>query len=162
MPKSDSSAIGFRYPAGFRSIICEAAAKYHVDPLWLHAIIWQESKYDPSAHSSAAARGLMQFIPETANAVGSTIGLPELSSQRLYDPKTSIELGARYWASLLDEFKTPEMALAAYNGGPENVRRWKAKSPVDNDMFVADIGFVETKHYVMAVYSAWTAYRSLK
>ena len=54
------------------------------------------------------------------------------------------------------------MALAAYNGGPDNVRRWKSKSPATNDdMFVADIGFVETKRYVMAVYSAWTAYRTL-
>ena len=79
MPKSDGSTIALQYPAGFRQFICQAAGKYHIDPLWLHAIIWQESKYNPAAHSGAAARGLMQFIPETANAVGSTIGLAELS-----------------------------------------------------------------------------------
>jgi soluble lytic murein transglycosylase-like protein len=52
------------------------------------------------------------------------------------------------------------MALAAYNGGPENVQRWLAKSS-DAEFFVSDIGFVETKRYVMSVFAARAAYRSL-
>lgn len=149
----------FEYPAAFRPIICNAAATAHVDPLWLHAIIWQESKYNPNAASGASARGLMQFITDTASTVGASIGMPPITIDQLYDPTTSIRLGAHYWASLMDEFKQPELALAAYNGGPENVRRWRDKWPnADIEFFVSDIGFVETKRYVQAVFAARAAY----
>ncbi len=144
--KSDASVMGLLYPAGFREQICREAGKYKLDPDWLHAIIWQESKYDPDARSGASARGLMQFIPETAAAQGAAIGISEFSLDRLYEPEMSIRLGAHYWASLLGELKSPVLALAAYNGGIDNVRRWKAKWPEgDDEFFVSDIGFAETK-----------------
>ena len=51
------------------------------------------------------------------------------------------------------------MALAAYNGGPVNVRRWRDKFPnADVEFFVSDIGFPETKRYVQAVFGARAAY----
>ena len=149
------------YPAGYRTVICEAAERFKVDPLWLHAIIWQESKYNPNSRSGAAARGLMQFIPDTANAVGVKIGLGTVSLEKLFDPAVSIQLGAAYWAFLMDKFKSPELALAAYNGGPDNVERWLNKSS-DPELFVSDIGFVETKKYVMSVVTAHAAYVSLQ
>jgi soluble lytic murein transglycosylase len=149
------------YPAGYHSVICDAAAKYKVDPLWLHAIIWQESKYNPDSRSGAAARGLMQFIPDTANAVGAKIGLGNVGLEKLFDPGVSIQLGAAYWAYLMDKFKSPELALAAYNGGPDNVERWVNKSS-DPELFVSDIGFVETKKYVMSVFTAHAAYVALQ
>jgi soluble lytic murein transglycosylase len=164
LPATDQATLALLYPAGFRDVVCNAARTYSVDPLWLHAIIWQESKYNPSARSVASARGLMQFIPETANAVGRAIGLPEFSLDRLYDPEVVIPMGAYYWGSLLKEVKHPVMALAAYNGGLNNVERWKDKWPAaagDLDLFVADIGFIETKRYVMAVFGARAAYGSL-
>jgi soluble lytic murein transglycosylase len=154
------STLPLLYPAGYRQTICNAAVAQNVDPLWLHAIIWQESKYNPNARSGAAARGLMQFIPETAHAIATSIGMPDLTLEKLYDPSVSIQLGARYWSTLLDQLKSPEMALAAYNGGIDNVEKWKSKSS-DLDLFVADIGFVETKKYVMSVFAARAAYGSL-
>ena len=161
LPRNEAGTMALRYPAGYRLVICDAASMYNVDPLWLHAIIWQESKYNPNARSGAAARGLMQFIPETAEAVGAEIGLSELTLDQLYEPAINIRMGAHLWSSLLEKLKYPEMALAAYNGGPTNVERWKNKgmtAPDDLDMFVADIGFVETKRYVMAVFGAYGAY----
>jgi soluble lytic murein transglycosylase-like protein len=159
LPESDKSARPFLYPAAFRQYICAASKPYAIDPLWLHAIIWQESKYNPSAESAASARGLMQFIPETEVAVGNRIGMPGLTPDRLYDAQTSIRLGAAYWSELMNEFKTPELALAAYNGGPVNVRRWREKQPkADVEFFVSDIGFPETKRYVQAVFGARAAY----
>jgi len=159
LPKT-ASTLPLVYPAGYRDLICGAAATHSVDPLWLHAIIWQESKYDPEVRSGASARGLMQFIPETAQAVATSIGMPLVSVERLYEPAVSIQLGAAYWSSLMRNLKTPEMALAAYNGGPDNVQRWIAKSQ-DPELFVSDIGFVETKKYVMLVFAARAAYSSL-
>jgi soluble lytic murein transglycosylase len=163
LPAADPLRLGLMYPAGFHALICREAAKYDVDPLWLHAIIWQESKYNPRARSAASARGVMQFIPETANVEGAAIGLKEFSLEQLYDPSINISMGAHYFASLLKELKNPLLALAAYNGGIDNARRWKTKyAGGDDDMFVADIGFAETKRYVMAVYGARTAYQSLR
>jgi soluble lytic murein transglycosylase-like protein len=159
LPRSEAT-LPLVYPVGYRKTICDAAQTFGTDALWLHAIIWQESKYNPTSRSGAAARGLMQFIPETANAVASTIGMSNLTLERLFDPSTSIQLGAAYWASLMEKFKSPELALAAYNGGPDNVQRWFDKSS-DPELFVSDIGFVETKKYVMFVYAAHAAYMSL-
>ena len=154
-----ASAPPLVYPPAFRASICKAAVTFGVDPLWLHAIIWQESKYDPAARSGAAARGLMQFIPDTAEAIAATAGVANLTLDRLYDADTSIQLGAYYWSTLMAEFKSPEMALAAYNGGPDNVRRWRDKWPAsDGEFFISDIGFTETKRYVQAVFGARAAY----
>jgi soluble lytic murein transglycosylase len=159
-----ASAISERlvYSPAFRASICKAAAQFGVDPLWLHAIIWQESKYDPAAQSAAAARGLMQFIPDTAEAIAKDAGIANLTLDRLYDADTSIQLGAYYWSMLMAEFKSPELALAAYNGGPDNVRRWKDKWPdSDGAFFVSDIGFTETKRYVQTVFGARATYGRL-
>jgi len=159
---SAPDAPSLRYPAGFRASICKAAAKYGVDPLWLHAIIWQESKYDPAASSAASARGLMQFIPDTAEAIAAKAGIGKIPLEKLYDADTSIELGAYYWSTLLADFKRPELALAAYNGGPDNVRRWRDKWPgSEEEFFISDIGFTETKRYVQAVFNARAAYGRL-
>jgi soluble lytic murein transglycosylase-like protein/TolA-binding protein len=159
LPRSSPEAEPLRYPAGYRSVICEVAAQRGLDPLWLHAIIWQESKYNAEAHSGAAARGLMQFIPDTAHAIAVEAGITDLTLNSLYNPEVSIKLGAHYWAVLLSEFKSPELALAAYNGGPDNVRRWRDKWPgSDGEFFVSDIGFTETKLYVQSVFSARAAY----
>src|SRR5262249_23700746 len=155
LPKTGAT-LPLLYPAGYRQLICDAATSQNTDPLWLHAIIWQESKYDPRSRSGAGARGLMQFIPETASAVAVSIGMPSISVDKLYDPTVSIQLGAAYWASLMAKLKSPEMALAAYNGGPDNVERWRSKSS-DPELFVSDIGFVETKKYVMLVFAARAA-----
>ena len=159
LPETDKTAWPFMYPAAYRPLICAAAAPYPVDPLWLHSIIWQESKYDANAASAASARGLMQFIPETERAVGEQIGMNGLTPDRLYNPQISIRLGAEYWSELMSEFKLPELALAAYNGGPVNVRRWRDKLPrADVEFFVSDIGFPETKRYVQLVFGARAAY----
>ncbi len=159
LPKNDPYVQRLRYPRGFQATICQMAAENNVDPLWLHAIVWQESKYNPLARSGASARGLMQFVPDTAETVAASLGIADFELGALYDPAVNIRLGARYWASLMSEFKQPELALAAYNGGPDNVRRWKGKWPEgDATFFVSDIGFIETKSYVMAVFGARAAY----
>ena len=156
LPKTNS-ALPLVYPSGFRQLICDAATAQKIDPLWLHAIIWQESKYDPTIRSGAGARGLMQFIPETAQAVAASAGMQGVTFDKLYDPAVSIQLGAAYWSALMEQLKSPERALAAYNGGADNVQRWMSKSP-DPELFVSDIGFVETKKYVMLVFAARAAY----
>jgi tetratricopeptide (TPR) repeat protein len=157
--------LGMLYPAGFADFICQESLAARANPLWLRSIIWQESRYDPGARSGAVARGLMQFIPETALDIATQVGITDLELTRsLYDPAVSIALGAHYWSYLTDEFPEPEMALAAYNGGPHNVQRWRAKSPTGNGdgIFLSDIGFVETKDYVRRIFELYARYAYLQ
>ncbi len=155
--------LGMLYPSAFNASICRESAEAGVSPLWLQDIIWQESRYDPEARSGASARGLMQFIPETAAQMARELGMGDIELDTLYDPTVSIRFGAHYWSELMEELGHPALALAAYNGGIENVRRWKAKSRTDDvDMFVSDIGFVQTKDYVMKVFALYAKYAHLR
>lgn len=150
------------YPTAYRDLVCRESQEAGVNPLWLHAIIWQESRYDPEARSGAAARGLMQFIPETATLVATRLGMRDLEFESLYQPEVSIRLGAHHWAELIQELGAPELALAAYNAGVTNVRRWLAKSgSTDIEVFVSDIGFVQTKNYVREVFALYAKYAHL-
>ena len=162
-PESEA-LLGMLYPAGFAEFVCRESEAAGSNPLWLRSIMWQESRYDPKARSGSVARGLMQFIPETALTVANRLGMADLDVTRsLYEPAINVRLGAHYWAELMEEFGEPEMALAAYNGGPHNVRRWRAKSSNDEvEVFVSDIGFVQTKDYVRRVWELYARYAYLQ
>lgn len=93
--------------------IFEAAGReWNVDPRLLRAIAIQESGGDPTARSRAGAVGVMQIMPGTGQELGVT---------NLTDPEQSIYAGAKYLSQMLDRYKHPELALAAYNAGPGRV-----------------------------------------
>src|SRR5262249_16039901 len=90
-------------------IIFEVGENQGVDPRLIHAVIWQESKYDTHAHSHAGAEGLMQLIPATAKRFG---------CEHLDDPEENIIAGTKYLGWLLKRFSgNVELALAGYNAG---------------------------------------------
>lgn len=101
-------------------IIARVADKHQLDPKLLHAIIMAESAYDHKAVSSAGAVGLMQLMPATAKQYGVT-------NRR--DPVQSIEGGARYLKKLLVEFKSKDLAVAAYNAGEGAVHKYGNRIP---------------------------------
>src|SRR6476469_9144238 len=68
-------------------IIFEVGENQGVDPRFIHAVIWQESKYDTHARSHAGAQGLMQLMPATAKRFG---------CEDLNDPHANIEAGTKY------------------------------------------------------------------
>lgn len=117
-------------------VILSAGEEYGVDPRLLHAVIWQESKYDQHARSHAGAQGLMQLIPATAE---------RFNCQNMSDPKQNIAAGTKYLRFLLQRFNgNVVLALAGYNAGEGSVDKYNGVPPYN-----------ETQNYVRIITSRY-------
>jgi len=113
-------------------IIYEAGEKQGVDPRFIHAVIWQESKYKVDARSHAGAQGLMQLMPATAKRFG---------CEHPEDPVENITAGTKYLSWLLKRFAgNVELALAGYNAGEGSVDKYDGIPPYN-----------ETQNYVKII-----------
>lgn len=151
------------YPILYRSELLQHARPKKIDPRFLLAIMKQESVFKAGAKSPAGARGLLQFVFDTALKYNKKAGYPNLQPDDLYKPAVSIALGSVYVAELMDEFDGLYEAIAAsYNGGEDNAARWLNRSkPKQAGIFAAEIGFAETKNYVFKVMNNYRVYREL-
>lgn len=151
------------YPAAFDTEVLRNSKQRGLDPRFVLAIIRQESRFDPFAHSTAAARGLMQLIMTTAARAGAEIGETAITEDDLYDPEFSIMLGTQHLADLFKAFpEQPEAVAAAYNASVENVRRWTARAKSNSpDRYVSEIMFAQTKDYVEKVMTNYRMYQYL-
>jgi soluble lytic murein transglycosylase-like protein len=112
--------------------IQEAAARYQLPHQLIKGVIEAESNYDSTAVSPAGAQGLMQLMPGTARDLGVT---------QPFDIRQNIDGGVRYLRKMMDLFGgNVRKALAAYNAGPETVKRYNGNVP-----------FSETRQYVNRV-----------
>jgi soluble lytic murein transglycosylase-like protein len=122
-----------QYQNDYDELILEHARHHGIRPDLVRAVIQVESGYNPNARSVKGAMGLMQLMPGTAAGLGVT---------RPYDPEQNIRGGVAYLRRLLDRYgDDEELALAAYNAGPEAVGRYGNKIPP----------YRETRAYVQKV-----------
>jgi peptidoglycan lytic transglycosylase len=157
------ASVADTYPAPYRQAILTAAKARKLDPRFILALIRQESVFKPFAKSPAGARGLLQLTMDAAQKYAAGAGLNSLRESQLYQPETSIMLGAEYVGHLTQMFpQMLEPVAASYNGGEDNVARWLDRSKQkDRGVFTAEIGFDETKGYVQKVMSNYRVYRQL-
>jgi soluble lytic murein transglycosylase len=150
------------YPLGYADHVRAAARGVGLDPLFVAAVIREESSYDPRARSGVGAVGLMQLMPDTARLVARELGRPLGELAALWDPLLNITLGTRYLAQLHGRFQEPLLAVAGYNAGPHRVQRWVAAHPrADIEEFVEQIPFDETRAFAKRVFTSWHHYRRL-
>jgi soluble lytic murein transglycosylase len=147
-------------PLRHEDIIRQQAARKHLDPALIAAVIYAESKFN-ARDSSTGAKGLMQIQPDTARFIARRSGGTAFSVADLSDPQTNISYGSYYLRYLLDGYRgNATLALAAYNGGETNVDAWIRKSGRGLAGFRAsDIPFAETRAYVDRVLQARRDYR---
>ncbi len=151
------------YPLKYEESIIKYSFQYNLDPHLVMAVIWVESKYEPKATSRKDARGLMQIIPPTGRWIAKEIKMETYSDDLLYDPDTNIRMGCWYLSYLLEVFDGDvELALAAYNGGMGNVRKWLKDTRYSKDGTKLDfIPFKETSQYIDRVAKAYEQYKKL-
>jgi soluble lytic murein transglycosylase len=133
-----------------------------------HAITRQESSFDRAAISSAGARGMMQLMPGTAREVAGKLGLPYQFASLTSDPSYNMMLGTSYLSTLLDQWGgNATLAVASYNAGTGNVRRWINENGdprvpgTDVVRWIEAIPFSETRNYVQRVLENAVVYDSM-
>lgn len=147
------------YPVDYVTSLDEQSRANNVDPLFLAALIRQESFWDPAAVSSAGAIGLTQVIPSTGEGIARSLGLSNWKSADLLRPAVSLQFGAYYIGGQLKRYGDPLAALAAYNAGPGNAIRWIAlTSPANAADFIEAIDIPETQNYVQSVMEYYSLY----
>jgi len=143
------------YPLRYEETIREASRENGLEPTFVAAVIYAESRFEPDAESHQEAYGLMQMLPETARFVGRRSGI----EGDFRDPRTNIRLGTWYLGYLGERYEGDErLMLAAYNSGEGTVDGWVSEVGFD---IAKDIPFKETREYVERVLEARERYEEL-
>jgi len=123
------------------NLIEKYAAQNNIDADFVKAVVKQESGFNPKAKSPCGAMGLMQLMPSTAKGLGVT---------NAYDAEQNIYGGTKYLKGLMDRFgNSKELALAAYNAGPNAVKKYNGVPP-----------YRETQNYVKNVMASYGRFKN--
>ena len=124
--------------ASYRADVCSAietfAGHWELPAAYFARLIWQESRFDPTALSPAGAQGIAQFMPSTARLRG---------LENPFDAAEAMARSAEYLRFLELKFGNLGLAAAAYNGGEGRIGRYVANG--------GGILPAETREYVMIV-----------
>ena len=150
------------FPKAYWGDLKRFSSENELDPYLVASLIRQESEFNPNAISRANAVGLMQLLPVTGKKVAKEVKMHHFSPSQLYTPTVNLQLGTRYFKSMVDKFGSFEYALAAYNAGSDRVEDWLATGKYrDAQEFVESIPFTETREYVQAIMRNANVYKQL-
>jgi len=159
LPRSYWEAL---FPKAYWPDLTKFCSSNALDPYLVASLIRQESEFNPGAVSNKDAVGLMQLLPKVGRSVAKQQKLKHFSTTQLFTPGMNLQLGTKYFRSMVDKFGSFEYALAAYNAGSERVQDWLGDGRYrDPQEFVESIPFTETREYVEAILRNANVYRQL-
>lgn len=147
------------YPRTYGALVEKYAAQNQLEQAEVFALIRQESQFFAGAISVARAQGLMQVLPSTGRLLAAKEGLKQFDLLR---PEDNIRLGTAFMRDIRRTYAADFTALGiAYNAGPGRLRQWQKKYSSDDDIFVEEIPFQETYHYIRILLADRARYRAL-
>lgn len=151
------------YPIGYSDLVQLESEKKALPPSLVFAVIRTESGFDPSAQSSAKARGLMQITRDTFDWAQLRTGEKHsLHFDDLFESELNIRYGTAILRLLLDEFGTVENALCAYHAGWGAAKEWLASAEYAPDgRNIQNIPYGDTSRYVKKVVETKKIYETL-
>lgn len=151
------------WPAPFDRELQEAAQNGATAPADLvYAVMREESGYRPEVLSVSGARGLLQLMPATAEKLAVSVQLQPFTADDLFLPALNIRLGSRYLSDLLARFDGRASAvIGSYNAGPHVVARWLQQDAAEDDAWVEEIPYNQTRGYVKRVLRSLYVYQVL-
>lgn len=163
-------ALGFVYgrwvyrERRFNALIQEIAGRQGVDQFLVKAVIRRESKFDPFVRGRAGEIGLMQVTPAAGVDWARATGRPQFQADQLWEPRLNIEAGTWYLGRALRRWNRRDdpvpFALAEYNAGLGNVRRWLPHGDITTAAeFQAAITYPTVREYIAAVTNHYAHYR---
>jgi len=159
LPRSYWEAL---FPRPYWADLKRYSTQNELDPFLVASLIRQESEFNAGAVSHKNAVGLMQLLPGTGKKVAKEEKLRHFNANQLFTPGVNLQLGTRYFRTMVDKFGSFEYALAAYNAGSDRVEDWlSAGNYRDPQEFVESIPFTETREYVQAILRNASVYRQL-
>ncbi|MEN0066844.1 MAG: transglycosylase SLT domain-containing protein [Myxococcota bacterium] len=158
----EAQIIRLAYPDRYYDeVLGNVKSDYRYDPRLFHALVREESNFNREIVSFAGARGLSQLMWATAKQTAGWLGMTLPNKAVLFQPNTNLKIGGRYLDAMHKQLSdSPFLALAAYNGGATNVKRWVAAH--DNpptDEWVERVPFRETRGYIKRVMGTWQTMR---
>lgn len=149
--------VRIQYPLSYTAQIRGYARIYHLDPALVAAVVYEESRFQPSTRSSAGAVGLMQLLPSTARGIAERTGGTHFNpATDLLNPDLNVRYGCWYLHHLMQHFHRVSLALAAYNAGEANVDAWIRHTRHGRPV---EIPFATTRDYVADVQRVQKLYR---
>jgi hypothetical protein len=163
IPRYEDLKFQFAFPLLYADLLADEVGKNQkLDPMLAHALIKQESRYQPEIVSKVGAIGLMQLMPYTARSISRELGLKSPNIDDLMSPGLNIKLGVKYMEELLGRFDNNMVfTLASYNAGPMAVKHWTKSKVSDMDLFIEEIPYNETRNYVMKVLENYWIYKKV-
>ena len=145
--------IELRFPMSYADKIHENSQQQKLNPAIVFGLVRRESAFNEKAYSPAGARGLMQIMPNTGRQIAKNLNERWRGNNSLYDPVINLKYGSYYYQKLLNRFDgNYAIALAAYNAGPDRVKRWLPENEtIPADIWIETIPYKETREYVTNV-----------
>ena len=152
-----------RYPKKYTEEIATLSREFGVEETLIYAVVCCESGFHPDAVSAAGAKGLMQLTPDAFAWTQSKLdGAVTYEESALFDPEINLRYGVYLLKLHLEEFGSPEVALAAYHAGRSRVNEWLTDSSLSPDgENLSEIPYADTASYVRGVMKTERIYRIL-